>query len=155
MISTIRHFIDSKLSNKTADSDSSEGMINKIDLICAALMIEVMDSDHQLDDREHEEFLRVLQEQYKVSEEDLHDISALAQEEARQATSLYEFTRLINDEYDYQQKVSLIENMWRIAFSDEKLDKYEDHLIRKVSELIYVKHSDFIRSKLNVRDKEK
>ena len=120
MISTIRHFIDSKLSNKTADSDSSEGMINKIDLICAALMIEVMDSDHQLDDREHEEFLRVLQEQYKVSEEDLHDISALAQEEARQATSLYEFTRLINDEYDYQQKVSLIENMWRIAFSDSE-----------------------------------
>jgi uncharacterized tellurite resistance protein B-like protein len=41
--------------------------------------------------------------------------------------------------------------MWRIAFSDKRLDKYEDHLIRKVSELIYVSHSDFIKTKLKVR----
>ena len=64
---------------------------------------------------------------------------------------LYEFTKLINDSYDYEQKVELIENMWRIAFSDKRLDKYEDHLIRKVSELIYVSHSDFIKTKLKVR----
>jgi uncharacterized tellurite resistance protein B-like protein len=58
---------------------------------------------------------------------------------------------LINDSYDYEQKIELIENMWRIAFSDKRLDKYEDHLIRKVSELIYVSHSDFIKTKLKIR----
>ena len=76
----------------------------------------------------------------------------LAQTQAKEATSLYEFTRLINDDYDYKQKVELIENMWRIAFSDNNLDKYEDHLIRKISDLIYVSHSDFIKAKLKVRD---
>jgi uncharacterized tellurite resistance protein B-like protein len=75
----------------------------------------------------------------------------LAKEQAHEATSLYEFTRLINDNYDPAQKIALIENMWRIAFSDERLDKYEDNLIRKISELIYVSHSDFIRTKLKVR----
>ncbi|MDD9894524.1 MAG: TerB family tellurite resistance protein, partial [Gammaproteobacteria bacterium] len=43
-------------------------------------------------------------------------------------------------------------NMWRVAFSDERLDKYEEHLIRKIADLIYVSHSDFIKSKLKVRN---
>ena len=86
-----------------------------------------------------------------MSEEELGELVKLAESEANQATSLYEFTRLINDEYDYKEKVELIENMWKIAFSDEQLDKYEEHLIRKISDLIYVSHSDFIKTKLNVR----
>ena len=86
-----------------------------------------------------------------MSEEELGELVKLAESEANQATSLYEFTRLINDEYDYEEKVGLIENMWKIAFSDEQLDKYEEHLIRKISDLIYVSHSDFIKTKLNVR----
>jgi len=66
--------------------------------------------------------------------------------------SLYEFTSLINSEYDYAQKVTLIENMWRVAFADHVLDKYEENMIRKTADLIYVSHSDFIKSKLTVRD---
>ena len=110
-----------------------------------------MNADHETDEREHEEFTKLLQESYRIADEDLEELTALAKSEARDATSLYQFTRLINDNYDMQQKIALIENMWRIAFSDEQLDKYEDHLIRKVSELIYVSHSDFIKAKLKVR----
>ena len=89
-----------------------------------------------------------------IPEEDITSLQQLAEDEARQATSLYEFTRLINDHYDYAQKCALIENMWRVAFSDERLDKYEEHLIRRIAELIYVSHSDFIRTKLKVRDSD-
>ena len=110
-----------------------------------------MNSDHELDERESAEFIAVLKNTLNVDEEDINEIIKLAEDEARKATSLYEFTRLINDGFDYPQKLTLIENMWRIAFSDEKLDRYEDHLIRKVSELIYVSHSDFIKAKLQVR----
>ncbi|MBT6058210.1 MAG: TerB family tellurite resistance protein [Gammaproteobacteria bacterium] len=154
MIKTIKQFFENKLANDKDEPAAPSAAIGKTDLICAALMIEVMNSDHQLDERENEEFLRVLQQQYQISEEDLHEISELAKEEAHQATSLYEFTSLINADYEYEQKVGLIENMWRIAFSDEKLDRYEDHLIRKVSELIYVSHSDFIRTKLKVKNND-
>ncbi len=152
MIKTIKQFFEDKLARDSENLDATSSIVSKTDLICATLMIEVMNSDHQLDERENEEFLRVLQEQYQISEEDLAEISKLAKEEAQQATSLYEFTSLINAEYEYEQKVMLIENMWRIAFSDEKLDRYEDHLIRKVSDLIYVSHSDFIRTKLKVKN---
>jgi uncharacterized tellurite resistance protein B-like protein len=111
-----------------------------------------MRSDHHMDTRETEEILDVLRSCLDVSEQDLTDIFTLAQAEARQATSLYEFTRLINDGYDYEQKLILVRNLWRVAYADKALDKYEDHLIRKIADLIYISHSDFIRMKLEVRD---
>ena len=77
----------------------------------------------------------------------------LAQEEADQATSLYDFTRLINDEYSYSQKAPVGARHVADSFSDEQVDKYEEHLIRKVSDLIYVSHTDFIKAK-NHRQRE-
>lgn len=151
MISSIKNFFENKIAPVNEDNESG-AMMSKIDLTCAALLIEVMNSDHELDEREHLEFLAVLKQCYSVAEEDLTELTQLAKEEAREATSLYEFTRLINDSYDYDEKIALIENMWRIAFSDDRLDKYEDHLIRKITELIYVSHSDFIKTKLKVRN---
>ena len=151
MIEAIRNFFQEKLANEHGEEAGSSAP-NKLDLCCAALMIEVMNSDHELDEREQQEFMTVLKQSYRVAEEDLTELIELAKSEAHEATSLYQFTRLINDNYDMKQKIALIGNMWRIAFSDEKLDKYEDHLIRKISELIYVSHSDFIKTKLQVRN---
>ena len=64
---------------------------------------------------------------------------------------MYEFTRLINDHYSYEQKTGLVENLWRLAFADENLDKYEEGLIRRVADLIHVSHGDFIKTKLKIR----
>ena len=150
MIESIKSFFEKNLTKKEEEEAPSSAM-SRVDLTCAALLVEVMNSDHELDEREHQEFMAVLQQSYNIAESDLEELTQLAKDEAFEATSLYEFTKLINDSYDYQQKVGLIENMWRIAFSDKRLDKYEDHLIRKVSELIYVSHSDFIKTKLKVR----
>ncbi len=150
MFSTIKSFFDAKI------GDAVEGAATKtahqLNLASAALMIEVMNSDHQLDDREAAAFLEVLSNSLDLSESEIEDLVELAEEQAKRATSLYEFTRLINDHYDYTQKVQLVENMWRIAFSDETLDKYEEHLIRRIADLIYVSHSDFIKTKLTARD---
>jgi uncharacterized tellurite resistance protein B-like protein len=150
VIESIKSFFENKLTKKEEEEAPSSAM-SRVDLTCAALLVEVMNSDHELDEREHREFMAVLQQSYNIAESDLEELTQLAKDEAFEATSLYEFTKLINDSYDYEQKVGLIENMWRIAFSDKRLDKYEDHLIRKVSELIYVSHSDFIKTKLKVR----
>ncbi|MEQ9070316.1 MAG: TerB family tellurite resistance protein, partial [Gimesia chilikensis] len=116
-----------------------------------ALLIEVIKADHDLDERETNKFLDVLKDSYNIPQAELQNLKTLAEAESRQATSLYQFTKLINEHYDYEEKVALIGNMWKIAFSDEEIDRYEDHLIRKISELIYVSHSDFIRSKHNAR----
>ena len=150
MLNSIRQFFENKLVNNEEEPTSSS--IAKTDLACAALLIEVINSDHKLEEQETQAFFSVLQNNLNIPDEDIDELVGLAENQAKEATSLYEFTSLINSDYDYSQKVGLIENMWRIAFSDNNLVKYEDHLIRKISDLIYVSHSDFIRAKLKVRD---
>jgi uncharacterized tellurite resistance protein B-like protein len=149
MLKSIKSFFESHLAQ---EQENPEDRIHQTNLASAALMIEVMNSDHQIDEREFAAILDVLQSSLDVTEEELHELAELAKDQAHQATSLYEFTRLINDNFDYEKKCELIQNMWKIAFSDDELDKYEEHLIRRVAELIYVSHSDFIRTKLAVRD---
>jgi len=149
MLRSIKNFFESKLTQASEEEPVSG--IPKTDLASATLLIEVMKSDHELDEREAAEFIEVLKERLSVSDDDLAELISLAETEAKQATSLYQFTSLINDGYDYEHKVALIENMWRIAFSDDRLDKYEEHLIWKISGLIYVSHSDFIKTKISAR----
>lgn len=150
MIDAIKKFFESNLASNS--TESKDIAADKLQLACAALLIEVMNSDHQQDAREMEEFVQVLRETLHIDADKLDEVIALAKIEASQATSLYEFTVLINENYSYDEKLVLMETLWRIAFSDAHLDKYEDHLIRRIAELIYVTHSDFIRTKLLVRD---
>ena len=75
----------------------------------------------------------------------------MAESEVEESVSLHQFTRLVNDNYNPEQKLALIESMWKVAFADGELDKYEDYLIRKVADLIYVSHSEFIRCKLKAQ----
>ena len=146
MINTIRKFFKS---NENSKSDLLES--NKDELAYASLLIEVIKSDDYFDQREHDELLDILGTKLSIEEKALGELSELAQKKSDESTSLYEFTREINDKYQYEEKVQLIEDLWRIAYSDGRIDKYEDYVIRKVSNLIYVTHSDFIKSKLKVK----
>jgi len=121
-------------------------------LIAAILMIEVMKSDHHLDAREEQELLAVLIKTFGLDEAAAADLHELATNKAEESTSLFEFTAQINAQFNDEAKLSLIKNMWRIAFADGEIDRYEDSVIRQVSELIYVSHSDFIRMKIQARD---
>ena len=147
MINTIRKFFKS---NQNSKSDNPQ--TNQDELAYASLLIEVIKSDDHFDQREHDELLNILGNKLSIEEKALDELSELAQLKSDESTSLYEFTREINDKYQYEEKVQLIEDLWRIAYSDERIDKYEDYVIRKVADLIYVSHSDFIKSKLKVKD---
>ena len=147
MINTIKKFFKS---NENTKSDNLEG--NQDELTYASLLIEVIKSDDHFDRREHDELLNILSTKLSIDEKALGELSELAQKKSDESTSLYEFTREINDKYQYEEKVQLIEDLWRIAYSDERIDKYEDYVIRKVADLIYVTHSDFIKSKLKVKN---
>jgi len=76
----------------------------------------------------------------------------LAETEAREATDFYQFTQLVNDHYSYQDKVKLMENLWRVAHADGRLDRYEEHFLRRVSGLLHLSHSDFIQTKISARN---
>ena len=149
MLDKLKNFFEKNLTPE--DPSDEKQRLKSYELAGAALMVEIMEADHDLDDSESAEFVRVLEESFNLTSEEIEEIVLLARQEAAESTSLYEFTRLINDHYDYNDKVRLIENLWRIAFADEKLDKYEEGMIRRIADLIHVSHGDFIQAKLKVR----
>ena len=121
---------------------------------CIALLLETSMADQILDESELEALKNTLQKDFLIDENELDELIIQAKKNVEDSTSLYEFTRDINDNFDTAERVKLIESMWKIAYADGNLDKYEEHIIRKVSNLIYVAHSDFIKAKLTAKEKK-
>ena len=119
---------------------------------CIALLLETSMADEILDESELMTLKNTLQKDFQIDEDEIDELIDLAKENVEDSTSLYEFTRDINDNLDAAERVKLIESMWKIAYADGNIDKYEEHIIRKVSNLIYVAHSDFIKAKLSAKE---
>ena len=119
---------------------------------CAALLIETALADKVFNEEELISMRKTLNKVYKVDEKDIEELINESKKKASESTSLYEYTRLINDLCDYEDKIRLISNLWAIAFADQQLDKYEEYLIRKISDLLHVSHKDFIQQKVLVKE---
>ena len=143
MIEAIRRFFDTNLA-----SDKDEPCLqSELRLASAALLFEVIKADQTIDEREQSALKQTLISRFQLSEGELTELIDLAEQENEEAVSVYQFTRLINDNYEPQDKIAVIRAMWDVAYADGNIDKYEEAIIRKVSDLLYVSHKDFIRSK--------
>ena len=152
MLKKIKGYI-SEFGKQSSDSENQEEKEkNIINNACAALLIETALADKVFNTEEIDSMKKTLREVYGIDEKDLDELISESEKKVSESTSLYEYTRLINDLCDYQDKLKLIQNLWAIAFADKHLDKYEEYLIRKISDLLYVSHSDFIQQKLNVKE---
>ena len=120
---------------------------------CIALLLETSMADEVLEESELSALKETLIKDFNISEEEITELIEISKQNVDDSTSLYEFTRDINDNFDSNERIKLIESMWKIAYADGNIDKYEEHIIRKVSSLIYVAHSDFIQAKLNAKEK--
>ena len=141
MIDNIRQFFTAKIVDPSGNEQHQE------QLAAASLMVEVMVIDRQISDEEVHAVKKILERQFDIQEDEIEQLLKLAKEEVSEATSLYQFTRLINDQFDQQKKNDLMSNLWRVAFADEVLDKHEEALIRRIADLIHVPHADFIKTK--------
>ena len=121
-------------------------------LAAAALLVEVMVIDGNLDEQELTSISQTLCQILALSSEQVDELIRLSRDEVAEATSLYQFTREINAHFDTEQKMSLLTAMWRVAFADGYLDKHEESIIRRVADLLHILHSDYIRCKLAARD---
>ncbi len=150
MIGALRKFFEERCKFKENETPP-EAASHAVHLAAAALMLEMVRADHEASDKEYDTVIDTLQNTWNIPEEDLGRLVAVAARQTTKATDLFEFTSLINDHYTPVQKRSLIESLWEIAFADGSLHQFEEHLVRKVAELIYVPHSEFIQTKLSVQ----
>jgi uncharacterized tellurite resistance protein B-like protein len=128
--------------------ESEAERLHRQHLAAAALLIETARADFTQDGSEQAALEELLSTTLALEPREVHELVASASKRVDQSTSLYEFTRVINDHYSPGQKLQLVADMWAVAYADGNLDKYEEHLIRRVAELTYVPHADYIRAKL-------
>ena len=145
MLSKLKSLLLEEASDKSAAAES------QLPLATAALLVEVMVVDNQLDSQEERTIKALLRKEFRIADNDLDMLFDDAREEVAKATSLFQFTRTVNDNFSLEQKFRLIKNLWQIAYADGDLDKYEEHIIRRIAELIYIPHSEFIRAKVAAR----
>ncbi len=127
--------------------DANASDTDQLQLATCVLLIEVSKSDDDFNIEEQKKIKSLMQKKFKIAQEKIERLFAHSDEKHDSMTSLFDWTEIINNECSYDQKCMIIGFMWDIAYIDGKIDKYEDFTIRKVADLIYVKHKDFINLK--------
>ena len=142
-----------KLFEQIGRGDSVEVRPEKdVRMISAALMAEIATADHKVDEREREALVCLLKDHYQLDTDTAEELVERALVERHEATSLYEFTQSVNDNFSERDKYLLVKQMWQVAFADGEIDAFEEHLIRRVAELIYLPHGLFTRARAEARD---
>lgn len=139
MLLKIKNWLNAN-TEKTEDVSSHQAI--------ALLLFEAATSDYNLDESETEALKSALQEGVDVDANEAEALFEWAKQRSMQSTSLYPFTRTINESLSFEEKIRLMVSLWKIAFADGRVDKYEEHYLRHIADLLYISHSEFIGAKL-------
>jgi len=143
MLNQIKLFFEQHLALSSPEDSSEE----KLELAVAALFLEMMYMDDVAEPREKQLIFSLIQQNFSLTAEQTTALIDLAEQQRKQATDYFHFTYLINKSYSLEQKIKLIESLWKIAFIDGVLDVNEEYLVRKIADLLYVPHTAFIKAK--------
>jgi uncharacterized tellurite resistance protein B-like protein len=118
---------------------------DRVPLAMAALLVEAARADHIVKEAELEELGALLAVQLDLEPDAASALVHRARDTVEHSVSLYEFTQPLHAALSYEQKLQFVRMLWHVALADRRLDKYEDYLVGKVSELLYVVRGDVIR----------
>ncbi len=128
-----------------AYAESAADPQDRQQLALAALLVEMARADFDESADEHGEIVRLLSRHFDLSKAEAAALLERAGKAMDEAVCLFDFTRALHDSLDYEQKLAVVELLWQVALADDRLDKYEEYLMRKVGDLLYVSHADIIR----------
>ena len=152
MLKAIKQFFEASIA-PTSGADNSDDVEHRLKLATAALFIEMMQQDGKKTENEEKKVKQLLQSRFSLSETETAELFELAHDEARDAVDFHQFTSLIHQNFSSEKKIKIVEYLWEIAYADNHLDAYEEHMVRRIADLLYVEHKDFIKAKHKVLDK--
>ena len=120
------------------------------ELATAALLLELARSDFSESEAEVTAIRHLLQKRFELTEEALDLLMANAGQRADKATSLHEFTHRLNRELPEDDKLAIVEMLWRVSHADGRIDKHEEHLVQRIAGLLHISDRDRVRLKLKV-----
>jgi uncharacterized tellurite resistance protein B-like protein len=147
MLNRLNNFLSTIIAPASADSRPE----HTLQLATAVLLIEVMKSDAEMAEQEQVAILKILKEKFYLSDAEVTQLTELGHQTASAANDFHQFTSLINRELDPSEKIRIIEYMWQVAYADGKISAHENHLMRKIADLLYIPHRDYIVAKMRAK----
>ncbi|MBU2493736.1 MAG: TerB family tellurite resistance protein [Bacteroidetes bacterium] len=142
----------------TGKKEKNEEIINlvpyekKLQIATCALFLEVANSDDNFAKEEKENIYKSMKEIFGLEEQYIKELISLSEEQIRNSVSLYEFTDIINQNFSKDEKYEVVKNLWKLIYTDNKVDKYEDLFIKRISSNFHLEHKDLIAAKLEVKN---
>ncbi|BDX06254.1 TerB family tellurite resistance protein [Planctobacterium marinum] len=133
-------------------SSEQASEILTVPLATAVLYYEVLRADEHFSADELELYEQKVFDEFDLTQEQLRPFLKKVEAKARHAVDYMQFTRLIHENCSIEQKRNIVISLWHLAMSDGNVDAHEEHLIRKMSDLMYLSHSDFIQTRILARD---
>jgi len=149
MITRLKIFFEQHLT--VVNASSEEAIEQRLQLASAVLLLDVAQADRDYSEQEKEKIRQAISSKFSLSDNDIHNLMELADAKSNDATDYHQFTSLLNKEFSVEQKIRLIELMWQVAYADGELDPHEDHFIRKISELFYLRHNELLSARERAR----
>jgi len=153
MLNNLKRFFQDALDPSSQDWAGNDD--HALQRAAAALCIEMSRADRQVVDAEQISIGTALRECFDLADEEIDALLALAETDADEAVSLFEFTTILNQHFEHAQKVRFVEQLWRVAYADGTLEKHEAHLVKKVSDLLHLRHREYIGAKLRAESRSK
>lgn len=150
MLRALQNFFQQNTSAEQATLHQVDGLTNEA-FLSLVLMTEISLADGELSDDERNHLLHELEHEYSLTGEKADSAISEAVQAVKEAASLHDFTAQLKA-LSYEQRVELIETLWVVAYADNTLDPHEESMLRKLADLLYISHADYIRAKLNVMD---
>ena len=145
MLAAIRTFLRTYSIAPLDDEPDEE---HELRMAVALLLLDVARADTEITVEERQVARQLLERFFPISSDQAQTLVDAAQHAAEQATSLYPFTSVIKRECDLDERTRIVEMLWKVSSADGRIDAHEEHLVRKVADLLYVPHARFIQAKL-------
>jgi uncharacterized tellurite resistance protein B-like protein len=140
-----------KLLNRLKEPASDADPARLVTLAAAALLLEVSWADHDISEAELANIGAALQNTFGLTEADTTELLAQSRRDHQESVGVFGYTRAINESWEEPAKFDLLVALWRLALSDDDLNRREEQVIRKIADLLYLSHARFIEAKLRAK----
>ncbi|MGD8306196.1 MAG: TerB family tellurite resistance protein [Ignavibacteria bacterium] len=156
MFDSLKNILIGKSSVDSPDYDPrSSGKYQKqIQVATAAIFIELAGADGEFTEEERQHIIHSLKNRFDLEDEYVNELLDLSKKKLDESVSLYEFSGIINENFSTEDKFELLKNLWRLIYTDKKLDKYEDHIIKIIGGMLNMEHNKIINAKMLIRKEQ-
>lgn len=145
MLDRIQQFFTQRMGTEAPLDDAA-----RLRIATCALLLEAAHADKDFSDEERTMVADLVARRFDLDAADTAALLEMAEAERQGADDLYQFARLVNEDFPRTRKLAVVELMWRIVYSDGVLEAREDALMHKAARLLGVRHDELIALKLKV-----